>query len=101
MLRLAQVHFALPTLCRPTASGKVLPLSPPPHLIDEMLKVRRVRVQSVQVRVQGEVGEGLPGGLVGLHLDRTQTHRRLVADRGRGHHGDAVHGAVAQFAAVL
>ena len=52
-------------------------------------------VEAVEIRVKGEVSQGLPRGLVALDFYRVHAHGRLVAD-GRGrHHGDAVHGAVA------
>ena len=71
------------------------------NLIDEVLEVRRVGVEPVEVGVQGEVGEGLPGRLVALDLDGVHADGRVVADGRGGHHGDAVHRAVAHLAAVL
>ena len=71
------------------------------NLIDEVLEVRRVGVEPVEVGVEGEVGEGLPRRLVALDLDGVHADGRVVADGRGGHHGDAVHGAVTQLAAVL
>jgi hypothetical protein len=61
------------------------------HLVDEMLKVRRVRVQPVQVGVERKVRERLPRRLVALDLDGVHADGGLVADGRRRHHWDAVH----------
>lgn len=45
----------------------------------------------VQVALQGEVAEGLPGGLVGLHLHRIPLHAVVVPDRTACHQGGACH----------
>ena len=71
------------------------------HLVDEVLEGRRAGVEPLQVGVQGEVGERLPRWLVGLHLDGVHAERRLVPHGRAGHHGDALHRAVAQLPAVL
>ena len=71
------------------------------NLIDEVLEVRRVGVEPVEVGVEGKVGEGLPRRLVALDLDGVHADGRVVPD-GRGrHHGDAVHGAVPHLPAIL
>lgn len=45
----------------------------------------------VQVALQGEVAEGLPGRLVGLHLHRVTRGRAVVADRAARHQGRPRH----------
>lgn len=39
----------------------------------------------VQVALQGEVAEGLPGRLVGLHLHRVALHGGVVSDGTASH----------------
>ena len=63
--------------------------------------MRGVGVEPVQVRVECKVRQGLPGRLVALYLDRVHAHGGLVTDGRGGHHGDPVHGAVTELAAVL
>lgn len=55
----------------------------------------------VEVAVKGKVTQGLPGWLVGVDVHGVRRGSRVVPHRRRGHHGDASHGAVAQFAALL
>ncbi len=75
------------------------------YLSDEMLKWWRMRrrsaIESVEVGVQGEVGQRFPGRLVALDFHRVHAHGRLVADRRGRHHRDPVHGAVSQLPPVL
>ena len=71
------------------------------NLTDEVLEVRGVGVEPVEVGVEGKVGEGLPGRLVALDLDGVHADGRVVPDGRGGHHGDAVHGPVTHLAAVL
>ena len=66
-----------------------------------MLEMWSIGVYPIQVGVEGKVAEGLPRRLVALDLDGVHADGRVVPDGRGGHHGDAVHGAVTQLAAVL
>ena len=43
----------------------------------------------VQIALQGELAQSLPGGLEGLHLHRVTLQPTLVTDRTAGHQGRA------------
>lgn len=59
-----------------------------------MLEVRNSRVESIQVRVQRKVAQGLPGGFVALDFHWIHAQGGVVADGGGGDHGDAVEASV-------
>ena len=64
--------FTFTLICSTVPISAVIPAKES-YLSDKVLEVRAGRVQPLQVRVQREVGERLPGGLVAVDVHRVDT----------------------------